>query len=114
MVDLIQKSIGQGLINQIGTHQTVDIIFMKPHGKASSVDQEAVVAKQKRVREILAQFTPKDWFNLDEMALLPFAVPDCGLATIHINGKKVNKFRITLALHCNTDGSQKFLIFYIG
>ena len=48
------------------------------------------------------------------MALLPFAVPDCGLATIHINGKKVNKFWITLALHCNTDGSQKFPIFYIG
>lgn len=68
-----------------------------------SVDQEAVVAKQKRVWEILAQFTPKDQFNLDETALLPFAVPDCGLATIHISGKKVNKFHITLALLCNAN-----------
>jgi hypothetical protein len=78
------------------------------------VDQEAVVAKQERVQEILAQFAPKDQFNLDETALLPFAVPDCGLATIDISGKKVNKFQITLAFLCNADGSQKFLIFYIG
>jgi hypothetical protein len=78
------------------------------------VDQEAVVAEQEQVREILAQFAPKDWFNLDETALLPFAVPDHGLATVHISGKKVNKFRITLSLLCNADGSQKFPIFYIG
>jgi hypothetical protein len=78
------------------------------------VDQEAVIAEQKQVREILAQFAPKDRFNLDETALLPFAVPDRGLATVHISGKKVNKFWITLSLLCNADGSQKFPIFYIG
>jgi hypothetical protein len=86
----------------------------KKHGEAGSVDQAAVVAEQERVREIFAQFAPKDRFNLDETALLPFAVPDRGLATVHISGKKVNKFRITLALLCNADGSQKFPIFYIG
>ena len=78
------------------------------------MDQEAVIAEQERVREILAQFAPRDRFNLDEMALLPFAVPDRGLATVHVSGKKVNKFRITLALLCNADGSQKFPIFFIG
>ena len=78
------------------------------------MDQEAVISEQERVREILARFPPKDRFNLDETALLPFAVPDRGLATVHISGKKVNKFRITLALLCNADGSEKFPIFYIG
>ncbi len=78
------------------------------------MDQAAVVAEQERVREVFAQFAPKDWFNLDETALLPYAVPDRGLATVHISGKKVNKFRITLAFLCNADGSQKFPIFYIG
>jgi hypothetical protein len=77
------------------------------------VDQEAVIAEQEQVHKILAQFAPKDQFNLDEMVLLPFAVPDCGLATAHISGKKVNKFWITLSL-CNADRLQKFLIFYIG
>ena len=96
-------------------YQTIDIICeTKKHGKAGSVDQEAVVAEQVRVWKILAQYTPRDWFNLDEMALLPFAVPDHGLATILISGKKVNKFQITLAFLCNANGSQKFLIFYIG
>ena len=78
------------------------------------MDQEAAIGEQERVWEILAQFAPKDRFNPDETALLPFAVPDRGLATVHISGKKVNKFRITLALLCNADGSQKFPIFYIG
>ena len=78
------------------------------------MDQEAVIDKQERVQEILAQFAPKDMFNLDETALLPFAVPGHGLATVHISGKKVNEFQITLALHCNVDGSQKCPIFYIG
>jgi hypothetical protein len=73
-----------------------------------------MVAEQRRVQEILAQFAPKDRFNLDETALLPFVVPDCGLATIHISRKKVNKFQIMLAFLCNADGSQKFPIFYIG
>ena len=78
------------------------------------MDQEAVILEQERVWEILARFPPKDQFNLDKMALLPFAVPDHGLATVHISGKKINKFRITLALLCNVDGSEKFPIFYIG
>lgn len=86
----------------------------KKHGEAGSMDWEAVVAEQERVREILAQFPPKDWFNLDETALFPFAVPDCGLATVHISRKKLNKFWIILAFLCNADGSQKFPIFYIG
>ena len=73
--------------------------------------QEAVILEQERVQEILARFPPKDRFNLDEMALLPFAVPDRGLATVHISGKKINN---TLALLCNMDGSEKFTIFYIG
>ena len=66
------------------------------------------------MQEILAQFAPRDQFNLDETALLPFAVPDRGLTMVHVSGKKVNKFQITLALLCNADGSQKFPIFFIG
>ena len=73
-----------------------------------------MVAEQVRVQEILTQYAPRDQFNFDETVLLPFAVPDHGLATIHISGKKVNKFQITLAFLCNADGSQKFLIFYIS
>ncbi|KAH9014973.1 hypothetical protein EDB85DRAFT_1876132, partial [Lactarius pseudohatsudake] len=87
----------------------------RKHGEVGSVDQAAVIAEQERVREIFAQFAPNsDWFNLNKTALLHFAVPDHGLATVHISGKKVNKFQITLALLCNAHGSQKFLIFYIG
>ena len=119
MVGFIQKSVWDSscwldicswLIKLTRYH----ICETKKHGEAGSVDQEAIISEQERVQEILARFPPKDQFNLDEMALLPFAVPDHGLATVHISRKKVNKFHITLALLCNADGSEKFPIFYIG
>ncbi|KAH9037600.1 hypothetical protein EDB85DRAFT_1888295 [Lactarius pseudohatsudake] len=106
--------LGPFVANKMGRHIRYQICETKKHGEATSVDQVAVIAKQEKVWEILAQFVPKDHFNLNKTALLPYAVPDCGLATVHISGKKINKFWITLALLCNTDGSQKFPIFYIG
>jgi hypothetical protein len=57
------------------------------------VDQEAVVAKQERVQEILAQFAPKDQFNLDETALLPFAVPTVGWQPLTSVGRRLTNFR---------------------
>ncbi|KAF9224678.1 hypothetical protein BS17DRAFT_826357 [Gyrodon lividus] len=43
----------------------------------------------------------------DETSLFPFALPDCGLSTKQMSGKKKEKFQITLGLACNADGSEK-------
>lgn len=42
------------------------------------------------------------------------APPDQGLATKQMSGKKKEKFRITLRLAANADGSEKLPLFYIG
>ena len=46
--------------------------------------------------------------------MFPFAPPDRSLATKQMSGKKTKKFRITVGFACNTDGSEKVPIFFIG
>jgi hypothetical protein len=46
--------------------------------------------------------------------LFAFEPPDRGLATKQMSGKKASKFRITLGLACNADGSEKLPPIYIG
>ncbi|KIJ49861.1 hypothetical protein M422DRAFT_135371, partial [Sphaerobolus stellatus SS14] len=84
------------------------------HGEAASVDLTAVKQEQIRVAEIVATFALKDRFNFDETSLFPYAPPDRGLATQQMSGKKTNKFRITLGVGCNADGSEKLPLLFIG
>jgi hypothetical protein len=42
------------------------------------------------------------------------APPDRGLSTKQMSGKKADKFRITLGLACNSDGSEKLPPLFIG
>ena len=42
------------------------------------------------------------------------APPDRGLATEQMSGKKRDKFRITMGIGCNADGSEKLPIVFIG
>jgi len=42
------------------------------------------------------------------------APPDRGLATAQMSGKKKDKFRITMVIACNADGSEKLPLVFIG
>lgn len=87
---------------------------VRKHGEAGSADIVTVKAEQARIKELLARFQPSDRWNMDESALFAFAPPDRGLSQTQMRGKKLNKFRITLAFACNSDGSEKKDLFYIG
>ena len=84
------------------------------HGEAGSVDLAAVEAEKLRIRELLMPFAPKDRWNADETAFFPFVPPDRGLAKEQMSRKKSSKFRLTLLLACNADGSEKKSVFHIG
>lgn len=47
-------------------------------------------------------------------SLILSSLPDQGLATIQMSGKKKEKTRITIGFACNADGSDKFEPFFIG
>ena len=86
---------------------------IRKHGEAGSVDIATVEAEQAWMKELLARFRPEDRWNMDESALFAFAPPDHGLAQRQMCGKRANKFRITIAFACNSDGTEKDL-FFIG
>ncbi|KIJ39132.1 hypothetical protein M422DRAFT_258011 [Sphaerobolus stellatus SS14] len=84
------------------------------HGEAGSVDLVAVEAECIHVRAILARYPPENIYNFNETSLFAFAPPDRGLATKQMSGKKSDKFRITLSMACNSDGSDKLPLLFIG
>ncbi|KIN95966.1 hypothetical protein M404DRAFT_164548, partial [Pisolithus tinctorius Marx 270] len=84
------------------------------HGKAASVDLAAVRAEQQHIAKILEKFNPKYCWNFNETSLFAFAPPDQGLATRQMSRTKRNKFCLTLGFTCNSDGSEKMPIFFIG
>jgi hypothetical protein len=87
---------------------------MRRHGEAGSADIATVKEEQTRMKELLARFQPEDRWNMDETALFAFATPDRGLSQKQMSGKQANKFRITVAFACNSNGTEKKDLFFIG
>ena len=81
------------------------------HGEARSVDIMTVEMECAHIKELLVRFQPEDWWNVDEPALFAFAPPDHGLSQRQM---RLNKFWITLTFMCNSDGSEKKDLFFIG
>jgi hypothetical protein len=84
------------------------------HGEAASVDSALVEEERIRMREVLAPYAPRDRWNWDESAFFAFAPPDRGLALKQMSGKKKSKFRISIGLACNADGSEKMPLVFVG
>jgi len=60
-----------------------------------------------KVRSLAAEYEPCNVLNMDETSLFWKLTPDRTLATKAGSGGKKAKDRITLALTCNADGSEK-------
>ena len=78
------------------------------------MDPVLVEAERRRMREVLAPFALKDWWNFDESSFFAFAPPDCGLALKQMSGKKRSKFRISIGFACNADRSERMPPVFIG
>jgi hypothetical protein len=63
---------------------------------------------------VLAPFKKKNRFNVDETSFFMCFIPERGLASKQMSGRKKDKKRITLVFLCNADGSEKHPIFFIA
>lgn len=54
------------------------------------------------------------YFNLDETGLFYRLQVDHSLATNQLEGRKHDKERLTIVIHCNEDGSEKIPLWIIG
>jgi hypothetical protein len=107
----------------------------KRHGEAASADMchmSTVERERQRIQELIKKYgyELRDIFNMDETGLfygyvpiphLPTPIlilyrlaPDRGLSNRQQSGIKGKKNRLTYALTCNADGSEKFPPFIIG
>lgn len=98
----------------LGVPEEEQLRERRRHGEAGSVNLAAVEAEQHRVAKVLANFAPRDRWNFDKTSLFAFAPPDRGFSTKQMSGKKKDKFRLTLGFACNSDGSEKTPVFFIG
>jgi hypothetical protein len=93
--------------------------FIKRHGiklqtkcgESESVCEETVNEWKAKVKQIIANYEPKNIFNIDETAVLwrlmqskTYALPEEST-----KGYKKSKDRVTAALIVNTDGSERYL-----
>lgn len=107
---------------------------MKRHGEAASTSAETVKHERKWIQALIQKYGYKlhDIFNMDETGLFygyepsfptlrlnltlfkHRMAPDRGLSDRKHSGVKGKKVRITYALTCNADGSEKLPSFVIG
>ena len=77
-------------------------------GESVGVDRALIVTSRKEAIRKMEAFAPKDVFNIDETELFFRMLPDRSLSTVeYTKGPKKAKDRITVALCCSSDGSEK-------
>ena len=83
------------------------------HGEPESVPERAF-EEMKDIRLLAGEYEEQDVYNMDETGLFWRQSPSAGLSTGPRASVQVNKSRITLALCCNADGSDRLPILFIG
>jgi hypothetical protein len=86
------------------------------HGEAASaaVEDPEHIAAMAHLCQLCTEYEPRNILNMDETGLYWRRTPDRTLATKATSGTKKSKDRITVALTCNADGSEKFDPWIIG
>ncbi|GJT67120.1 CENP-B homolog protein 2-like protein [Tanacetum coccineum] len=92
----------------------MELKYFRVFGESGSVEMEGMEDKLKSIRDKVDQFEMKDIFNMDETGLFFRLQPDHSLATMQLEGKKQDKERLTVAICCNEDGSEKLPLWIIG
>ncbi len=87
-----------------------NIVERRHHGEAGSVDLEEAGRQMDILREFLKDYDARDIYNMDETGLDWKTAPDRSLSSQKDSGSKILKSRITAALTCNADGSDKMPI----
>jgi len=67
-----------------------------------------------RLRRLVSSYLPRNVFNMDESACSYNAVPRGSICKIAAPALKQSKARVTMAVCCNTDGSEKLTVLYLG
>jgi len=82
--------------------------------ESGALDMEAVGAALLDIRAVVDAYAKKDVFNMDEIGLCWRLQADNSLATHQLEGRKINKERITLVICANFDSNEKIPLTIVG
>lgn len=83
------------------------------HGEAGSVPVTAE-EEMKAVRTLCGEYAEDDIYNMDELGLFWRSAVNQGLLSSATPGRKQDKSRISIAVCCNSTGSDRLPIWFIG
>jgi len=83
-------------------------------GESDVLDMEVVGAALSNIRAVVDAYAKKDVFNMDEIGLYWRLQVDNSLVTHQLEGRKINKERITLVICTSSDSSEKIPLTIIG
>ena len=89
----------------------------RPRGEAQSADQAGVTTARRGMPRLLSDLgcrRPRDFYNLDETGMYPWAAPDRTLAFRPMRGRKKDMNRLTFMLCCSADGYHREELLVIG
>jgi hypothetical protein len=87
---------------------------IQAHGESGSADNAAIELALPQILKTTDKYALRDIFNMDETGLFYCMSPDRTIASQQIEGAKKDKIRLTVALTCNADGSEKPMLFFLG
>ncbi|KAH9167321.1 hypothetical protein AeNC1_018172 [Aphanomyces euteiches] len=83
-------------------------------GEAASVDKSTVKAGRLALLEVTAAYEPCNIYNMDENAFFFRKPPTRSITRNTMSGFKMSKKRMTFALACNSTGTDKIPLLFIG
>jgi hypothetical protein len=110
--DAPETAFSQGLLEKFKNRHGIK--SFRRFGKNGVLDMEAVGAALPDIRAVIDAYAKKDVFNMDETGLCWRLQADNSLATHQLEGRKINKERITLIICANLDSSEKISLTIIG
>ena len=84
------------------------------HGESGAVNLQMLQAAIPSIQIQISQFSPQNVYNMDETGLFFTKPPSSTISRKPIEGQKMDKKRITVAITSNADGSDKLPLFFIG
>lgn len=100
-----------GWLHSFQSRQAIKANFL--HGEEGSVHDQTE-KEMVTIRQALSVYAPCKIINCDETVFYWNMIPDWSLTTQHLPGRKKEKVRITAHFCCNSDGTGKLPIWFIG
>jgi hypothetical protein len=84
------------------------------HGESGDAQMDNIEDQINEIKAKIASYSPEDVYNMDETAYFYNLAPDKTIARRQIEGAKKDKIRLTIALTCNTTGTDRFELLILG